>query len=126
MGVRLCLDAMMLYRFKTRAAGDVLMLGPHGDALLRAIGREPAGRGIIEPAAMPAALEALRMAIEADDAQRAACGRPGLEPAGVEGAGEGAQGAASAEGVSLRRRLWPMVEMLRRAHAADEPVVWGV
>jgi hypothetical protein len=26
----------------------------------------------------------------------------------------------------LRRRLWPMVEMIRRAQAADEPVVWGV
>jgi hypothetical protein len=26
----------------------------------------------------------------------------------------------------LRRRLWPMVEMIRRAQAAGEPVVWGV
>ena len=28
--------------------------------------------------------------------------------------------------VSLRQRLWPMIDMLRRAHQADEPVVWGV
>ena len=28
--------------------------------------------------------------------------------------------------VGLRQRLWPMVEMLRRAHAPGEPVVWGV
>jgi hypothetical protein len=28
--------------------------------------------------------------------------------------------------VGLRQRLWPVVEMLRRAHAADAPVVWGV
>ena len=116
----------MLYRFKTRAAGDVLMLGPHGDTLLRAIGREPADRGIIEPVAMPAALEALRTAIEADDAQRASHGQHAHEPAGAQGAGAGEEGGAAAEGVSLRRRLWPMVEMLRRAHAADEPVVWGV
>jgi hypothetical protein len=119
----------MLYRFKTRAAGDVLMLGPHGDALLRAIGREPAARGIIEPVAMPAALEALRAAIEADDARRAARGEPGHRAAGGEGAdsgGEGEDGAAAAGAISLRRRLWPMVDMLRRAQAADEPVVWGV
>jgi hypothetical protein len=116
----------MLYRFKTRATGDVLMLGPHGDALLRAIGREPAARGIIEPVAMPAALEALRAAIEADDERRAARGEgPQERGEGVEG-GEGGEGAGAAGGISLRRRLWPMVEMLRRAQAADEPVVWGV
>ena len=28
--------------------------------------------------------------------------------------------------VALRQRLWPLVEMLRRAQAAGEPVVWGV
>ena len=28
--------------------------------------------------------------------------------------------------VSLRQRLWPVVEMLRQAHAAHEPIVWGV
>jgi len=28
--------------------------------------------------------------------------------------------------VGLRQRLWPMIEMLRRAHAAGVPVVWGV
>lgn len=119
----------MLYRFKTRAAGDVLMLSAHGDALLRAIGREPAARGIIEPVAMPAALEALRTAIEADEARRTERGGSALESAAGEGPEEGAEGgegAAAAGGISLRRRLWPMVDMLRRAQAADEPVVWGV
>ncbi|MEY3273408.1 MAG: hypothetical protein RLZZ341_2309, partial [Pseudomonadota bacterium] len=29
----------MIYRFKSRATGDLLMLEPHGDALLRALGR---------------------------------------------------------------------------------------
>jgi diguanylate cyclase (GGDEF)-like protein len=30
------------------------------------------------------------------------------------------------DSVSLRRRVWPMVQMLERAHAASEPIVWGV
>ena len=30
------------------------------------------------------------------------------------------------EGVGMRQRLWPMVEMLKRAAAANEAVVWGV
>lgn len=97
------------------------MLGPHGDALLRALGREPAPRGIIEPSSMPAALQALQAAIEADEAVRTA---RGAEPAVAQEAG-GDEGGTR-DGVSLRRRLWPMVEMLRRAQAEDEPVVWGV
>ena len=29
-------------------------------------------------------------------------------------------------GVGLKQRVWPMVEMLKRAKAANEPIVWGV
>ena len=36
----------MLYRFRSKASGDVLMLEPQGDELLRALGREPAGAGM--------------------------------------------------------------------------------
>ena len=43
----------MIYKFKSKAAGDVIMLAPTGDHLMRLIGREPAPKGIFEPAAMP-------------------------------------------------------------------------
>ncbi len=105
----------MIYKFRSKAAGDTVMLAPQGDQFLRAIGREPARQGIIEVEAMPAALAALQQAIEQDDAARA-------RQAGDEAALE----AAGRDPVALRRRLWPMVEMIKRAHAADEPVVWGV
>ena len=105
----------MIYKFRSKAAGDTLMLGPQGDQFLRAIGREPAAKGIIEVAAMPAALAALQQAIDQDEAARA---QRSEEDAALE--------AAGIDPVSLRRRLWPMVEMIRRAQAADEPVVWGV
>ena len=105
----------MIYKFRSKAAGDTVMLGPQGDQFLRAIGREPSSQGIIEVAAMPAALAALQQAIEQDDAARAQ--RPDHE-ALLEAAGQ--------DPIALRRRLWPMVEMIRRAQAADEPVVWGV
>jgi hypothetical protein len=38
----------MLYKFRSKAAGDLIMLGPQGDQLLRLLGREPARQGIIE------------------------------------------------------------------------------
>jgi hypothetical protein len=98
----------MIYKFRCAATGDLIMLGPHGDQLLRLLGREPAARGIIEPAAMPAAMATLQAAVTAE----AAAPARDDDPAGPK--------------VTLRQRLWPMMDMLRRAHHADEPVVWGV
>ena len=33
---------------------------------------------------------------------------------------------SSRNAVSLRQRLWPVIEMFERALAAKQPVVWGV
>jgi len=38
-----------MYRFKSKADGDLIMMGPVGDQILRIVGREPASQGIIEP-----------------------------------------------------------------------------
>lgn len=92
----------MIYKFRSKAAGDLIMLGAHGDAMLRLIGKEPAAAGIIEPAALQSALLALREAVA------------------------GADAPVNGEAVSLRQRLWPMVEMMKRAAQADEAIVWGV
>jgi hypothetical protein len=102
----------MIYKFKSPAAGDLIMLGPQGDQMLRVLGREPAAQGVIEPADMPAALQALQAAIAAAEAPAADA--------------DGADREGQAPAVGLRQRLWPMVEMLRRAQAADARIVWGV
>ena len=107
----------MIYKFRSKAAGDVIMLGPTGDAVLRAAGREPAPQGIFEPAAMPAARAAIERAIEADDAARA--------EAETQARAEGAK-ARAGDGLGLRQRAWPLVEMMKRAEGAGEPIVWGV
>jgi hypothetical protein len=101
----------MIYKFKSKAAGDLIMLGPHGDQLMRILGRAPAAKGIIEPAQMAAAIAALEQAI-ADEAK-----------AGDEEEGDKPEGPRA---VSLRQRAWPLIEMLKRAQAANEAVVWGV
>ena len=107
----------MIYKFKSKASGDIIMMGPTGDALLRAIGRQPAPTGIIEPAAMPAAMVAIEQAVQADEAARADAER--------DAAARGER-LAPPDGVALRQRLWPMRDMLQRAAAEAEPVVWGV
>ena len=98
----------MIYKFKSPASGDLIMLGPQGDQMLRLLGREPAARGIIEPAAMPAALAALQAAVVAEEQSPADAAAAPPMPA-----------------VGLRQRLWPMIEMLRRCLAAEKPIVWG-
>jgi Domain of unknown function (DUF1840) len=104
----------VIYKFKSKATGDVIMLGPQGDQLLRLIGREPQAQGIFEVAAMPGVIQALEAAVAAE----------GAAAANTDAAQD--DGERAARQVSLRQRVWPMVEMLRRAHAAGEPVVWGV
>ena len=107
----------MLYKFKSKAAGDVIMMGPAGDEVLRRMGKEPAAKGIIEPAAMPAAIAALEQAVAADEAARAQAEKD----AQADGRHLGPR-----EGVSLRQRAWPLVEMMKRAAAGGADIVWGV
>jgi hypothetical protein len=111
----------MIYKFKSKATGDLIMLGPNGDQLLRLLGREPAPKGIFEPAAMPTLVAKLQAAVQADEAARAERQRQAAPD--DDAAAEATVAGAS---VSLRQRVWPMVEMLGRAHAAGQPVVWGV
>ena len=106
----------MIYKFKSKATGDLIMLGPNGDQLLRLLGREPAATGIIEPAAMAAARQQLQAALA--DAEAAA--------AQAAVAAGGTDEETTRQAVGLRQRLWPMLQMLERAEAASEPVVWGV
>jgi hypothetical protein len=105
----------VLYKFKSKAAGDVIMLGPNGDHVMRLIGREPLARGIFEVEAMPGLIAALQAAVAADEAARQ--GGPATT--------DDAPAVGRGDGVSLRQRVWPLVEMLRRCHAAREVIVWG-
>ena len=101
-----------MYKFKSKATGDLIMLGPNGDQLMRLIGREPALKGIIEVAAMPDVIRLLEAAVAEEETARQA---------------DGDRDETAAERrVGLRQRVWPMVEMLKRAHQAAQPVVWGV
>ena len=60
----------MLYKFKSKAAGDVIMLAASGDRVLRILGRDPAATGILEVAAMPAAMQAIEAAVAQDELER--------------------------------------------------------
>ena len=107
-----------MYRFKSKADGDLLLMAPIGDQILRIIGREPAPQGIIELAAIPAAIAALEQAIAIADAERKRA-----RAAGGDDDDEAAGGAAA---VGLGQRAWPLLEMMRRSLAERADIVWGV
>jgi hypothetical protein len=106
-----------MYRFTSKADGDLLMMAPVGDQLLRIIGREPAPRGIIENAAIPAAIAALEQAIAIADAERQR-----KHAGGRDDDDEAAGGVA----IGVGQRAWPLLEMMRRSLAEHADIVWGV
>ena len=108
----------MLYKFKSKAGSDVIMMGPSGDEVLRVLGKSPSPKGIIEPADMPAAIQAIEQAVAAEDAAR--------QQAEAEAAAEGKPLAPRGESVSLRQRAWPLLELMKRAHPKGHDIVWGV
>lgn len=100
----------MMYKFKSKATGDLIMAQPVGDRVLALIGKTPAPQGIIEVDQMPAAMGALEAAVAAEAPQRRDAGDASPRP----------------DTVSLRQRVWPLVDMMKRAHAEGQPIVWGV
>ncbi|MDB5941436.1 MAG: hypothetical protein JWQ13_1002 [Ramlibacter sp.] len=107
----------MLYKFKSKAAGDLIMLEPNGRQVLQIIGKDPGPKGIVEPPQMGAAIQALEAAIARDEAEQ----KKAEEEAQARG-----EKALGADGISLRQRAVPFIDMLRRAEKAGEDIVWGV
>lgn len=108
----------MLYKFKSKAGGDVIMLGPDGDQLMRIIGKEPAPKGILLVADMPTALKALEAAVLADE--QAVADSSASPESGAE------RDEPRSSRVALRQRAWPLMDLIRRALSSEHDVVWGV
>ncbi len=104
-----------MYRFKSRADGDLIMLAPVGDQILRILGREPAPQGIIEVAALPQAIQALEQAIAAAEMAKSDARRADAD-----------DDDRGANAIGLQQRAWPMLEMMRRSLAERAAIVWGV
>ena len=104
----------MLYKFKSKASGDLIMLEANGRRVLEAIGKEPGPKGIILPEQMPAAVAALQAAITLEESQDKEL-QNGESP-----------NTTPRDGLGLRQRALPFIDMLKRNHQAGHEVVWGV
>jgi len=106
----------MLYKFKSKAGADVIMLSPQGDQILSLIGRAPAASGILQKNQLGAAISALEMAVADDEAAFAKL------QADAHAADEP---VPRREGISLRQRAWPLVELMKHALKAGDDITWG-
>jgi len=111
----------MIYKFKSKVTGDLIMLEPNGRRVLQIIGKDlqgtDAAKGIVLPEQMAAAVAALQAAAAKEDAER--------EAARAQALADGKE-APKFEAPGLRQRTLPFIEMLRRCEQAGEPVTWGV
>lgn len=102
----------MIYTFRSKAAGDLIMLGEHGDRVMTLLGREPATKGIFEARDLGALIKRLESAVADEPAPQPEPGKDNDDDRGAL--------------VGMKTRVWPLIEMMRRAQAANEPIVWGV
>jgi Fe-S cluster assembly ATPase SufC len=105
----------MIYKFKSPAAGDVIMQQFNGDQMLGIIGKEPSAQGIITVQQMPAAIAALQAAVELHEAVQARRHAHPQDLVEVEG-----------DSVMLRQRAAPFIDLLKCSAEANKDVVWGV
>ena|SRR4051794_8989398 len=106
----------MLYKFKSKAAGDLIMLEPNGRQVLQAIGKDAGPKGIIQPAEMGPAAAALERAVAEEEARAR----------DADGHDKASGQAHRSDAVGLRQRAAPFIDMLRRCEKAGEDIVWGV
>ena len=113
----------MIYEFKCRATGTVVMTQKVAERILAIIGKEPGPQGIILPDRMPDAIRALEAAVEAErEAERRA--KESTKEAAREDDDEG-DDEERAPVVSLGQRVWPFIQMLKDAAAAEREITWG-
>lgn len=107
----------MIITFKSRAAGDVIMFGKVAQRMLQIIGKDPNDpRGIVTVEQLPAAISALRKAMEADKATH-------KDP--VDSDHEEADTPRGMEGhVALWQRAAPLVELMTFSLKESQPVIW--
>ena len=94
----------MLYKFKSKATGDLIMLEPDAKRLLKIMGRDDQVKGIFLAEQLSAAIDALESAVAQEE---------------VEGMKDPNQ-------ISLRQRSMPMLKMLNLCLKQSGDLVWGV
>ena len=117
----------MLYEFRSRATGTVIMTADVAEPLLRVIGKEPGETGIVTANQLDLAIDRLEAAVrEGRQPPAAGLHPPAQGPLAADAAPPGPDRDDEPPPVSFGQRAWPLIELLRTAKAAGRDVYWGV
>ena len=124
----------MIYEFRSRATGSIVMMGQVADRMLGILGKPTGPQGIITVEQLPEAIARLRTAIADEQRARAAAREAahageraaGALPKPAAGGGHDAEEAGPGAAISLEARAQPLIEMFERALAGKRDVTWGV
>ena len=124
----------MIYEFRSRATGSIVMMGQVAEKMLGILGKPTGPQGIITVEQLPEAIARLRAAIAdeqrareaareaAHASERAASALPTPAAGGEYDDEEAGPGTA----ISFEARAQPLIEMFDRALAGKRDVTWGV
>jgi hypothetical protein len=107
----------MLYKFKSAAGADVIMLEASGRQVLELMGKSHDAKGILLPEQMAAAKAALEAAMAQEEQARTAHD---------EDADEKDSAQHKPPHISLRTRAWPLITLIERSAKENVPITWGV
>ncbi len=108
----------MLFKFKSQAASDLIMLEADARKLLQIMLGDDPVKGIVLVQEMPRCIAALENAVLQDEKAR--------QQEADEASAEDPQNGTAPDPVRLSQRAAPMLKLLRRCLAESSDVVWGV
>lgn len=124
----------MIYEFRSRATGSVVMMGKVAERMLGIIGKPAGPQGIVTVAQLPEAISRLQAAIaderHAREAAREAAHATGRAAGSLSkpasGGGHDEEDTRPDAAVSFEARAQPLIEMFERSLAGQRDVTWGV
>lgn len=104
---------MAIVVFRSKAAGDFVMLAENARRIFEIIGRPESPKGVITVEQVPDALQRLTAAVEQEKKVKSGADDP---KSGDD---------LRARGGTLSQRAFPLIEMLRAAQKKNVDVTWG-
>ena len=114
MNLNLKSEYKMIYKFKSKSNGDLIMLEENGRQILEIIGKCGSAKGIVLVEQMSAAIESLETAIAKEHADK------------QQAPSDDSNTNEEMELLSLRHRALPFIVLLKRCLHDGTELVWGV
>jgi hypothetical protein len=111
----------MLFKFKSAAASDLIMLEADARKLLKIMLGDDPVQGIMLANSLAVRIQSLETAVQQDEALRKR-----LAEQAASGASDADEEEVALDAVRLSQRAAPMLKLLQRSQAENADVVWGV